>query len=85
MEPVPPLLHLVFLTSQLLLTKKPYTHWTEIQAEFNDYKTSLGPWTSEEVIEFLQSEYPEAPPFSAAQIQHFMRSPDQTLTPRSNA
>ena len=85
MEPVPPPLHLVFLTSQLFLTKKPYTHWTEIQAEFNDYKTSLGPWKSEEVIDFLQSEYPEAPPFTAAQIQNFMRSPAQTLTASSNA
>ncbi|NJL55564.1 hypothetical protein HC928_10485 [bacterium] len=46
-------LHIIYLKSQMLLSKKQYSDWREIQDEFIDYVTSLGPWTEQEVIDFF--------------------------------
>lgn len=41
----------------MLLSKKRYTDWREIQDEHVDYMTSLGPFSEEELLEFLSEEY----------------------------
>ncbi len=39
-----PLFHLIFLrVGAVLLSRKPYADWREIQDEWDDYMTSLGP------------------------------------------
>ena len=54
------LLHIVYLRSgSMLLTKKQYRDWREIQDEFEEYQASLGPWSVSEVLDFLGFEYPE--------------------------
>jgi hypothetical protein len=52
-------IHIVFRRENpTTLTKKCYRDWREIQDEFDDYVTSLGPWTVSEVIDFWKTEYP---------------------------
>jgi hypothetical protein len=62
------LLHIVYLRSgPMLLTKKSYGSWRDIQDEFEDYMASLGPWPAEDVLHFLRDEYPND--LSPAEIQ----------------
>jgi hypothetical protein len=73
------LLHIVYLESRMLISKKPYAGWRQIQDDFADYKTSLGPWTVTAVLDFLRTEYPSHCPFSREQIETFLLSKDETI------
>ena len=41
--------HLVFLKSRLLIVKRPDADWHQLQDDYDDYMTSLGPWTAHEI------------------------------------
>jgi len=73
------LLHIIYLQSRMVLSKKRYSDWGKIQDEFGDYKTSLGPWPVAEVLDFLRAEYPSDRPFTTVQIQNFLLSDDETI------
>lgn len=53
----------------MLLSKKKYESWREIQDQYPDYMTSLGPWGSEETAEYLESEYPDLEPVAIEQVK----------------
>ena len=72
-------LHIIYLESRMLLSKKQYSDWRDIQDEFPDYKTSLGPWPVAEVLDFLRTEYPSRPPFAPEQVARFLESDDKTI------
>ena len=74
-----PTLHIIYLESRMLLSKKRYSGWRQIQDEFSDYKTSLGPWPVTEVLDFLRTEYPKRCPFSEEQVRRFLASDDETI------
>jgi RNA 2',3'-cyclic 3'-phosphodiesterase len=72
-------LHLVYLRDgRMLLTKKVYRDWRVIQDEYEDYMTSLGPWSEAEVIDFLESEYPDLVPV-AGRVHSFIDSEAEVL------
>ncbi len=70
--------HVVYLRRDaLLISRKPYADWREIQDEWDDYMTSLGPWTVEEVVGFFEQQYgPDERrwPFAAAEVEAFAAS-----------
>ncbi len=72
-------LHIIYLESRMLLSKKRYSGWREVQNEFADYKASLGPWPATEVLDFLHTEYPKSCPFSDEQVRRFLDSDDETI------
>ena len=72
-------LHIIYLELQILLSKKRYSGWREIQDEFANYKASLGPWPVAEVLDFLHTEYPKSCPFSDEQVRSFSDSGDETI------
>ncbi len=43
----------------MLLSRKPYPDWQDIQSEFTDYMASFDPWPLIDIIEFLKVEYPK--------------------------
>jgi ribosomal protein S18 len=50
--------NLIFLrNSKVILSKKTYSDWKEIQTEFNDYMSSLDFKSTEDLIEYLTSDY----------------------------
>ena len=49
--------HLLYLERVTLVVKRPSAGWRELQDEFEDYKTSLGPWPLDAVAAFLREEY----------------------------
>ncbi len=50
-------IHIIYLDDGVvLLSKRPYASWREIQAEYSSYMASLGPWGVEEVIDFFRTD-----------------------------
>jgi len=49
--------HVVILEHALLLVKRSTTDWRELQSEFADYKTSLGPYSFEDARDWLSEVY----------------------------
>jgi hypothetical protein len=56
----------------MLLSRHPYQSWREIQNQYPDYMTSLGPWEEDTVIEYLADEYPELSPHPQEQVNAFI-------------
>jgi hypothetical protein len=75
---MPPRAHLVFLrTDGLLLVKRPDADWRQLQDEYTDYLTSLGPWTADEIAEYFALDYGGNDcrwPFTRGAIDEFMRA-----------
>ena len=70
-------LHIIFTDEQVLVSKKAYTSWREVRAEFDDYKTSLGPWDAATTVSWLAEEY-DLVPSAEEQIESLLSS-DQTV------
>ncbi len=65
---------LVFLEEGLALDKRPYDEWRAVQDAHPSYKTSLGPWTVEELFDYFEHDYaPGEEPFSRPRVEAFMR------------
>jgi hypothetical protein len=75
-------LHIIYTQREMLLSKRAYSSWREIQDEYTDYQTSLGPWAEEEVIEYLSDEYPDLEPSAEQQVASLVSSaqPAHTLS-----
>jgi hypothetical protein len=67
-------LHIIYTESEMLLSKKQYESWREIQDEYPDYKASLGPWDVEETEDYLKCEYPKIYPSASEQLRSFIES-----------
>lgn len=65
-------LTLIYTESNFLLSKKQYLSWREVQDDYPDYKTSLGPWSVDEVVEYLAEEYPKLNPSADEQVNNFL-------------
>ncbi|KAB0570148.1 hypothetical protein C9383_24705 [Pseudomonas palleroniana] len=65
-------IHIIYIRTVMLLSKHPYQSWIEIQNQYPDYMTSLGPWEEDAVIEYLADEYPELFPHPQEQVNAFI-------------
>ena len=73
---------LIYLAHGVVLSKKPYRSWQEIQAEYReDYITSLAPMTCEETICFFKDDFGEETdwPFSRRELVHFFESDSERM------
>jgi hypothetical protein len=66
-------LHIIFTDEQVLVSKKAYASWQEVQAEFDHYKTSLGPWDAATTALWLAEEY-DLVPSAEEQIESLLSS-----------
>jgi len=62
-------LHIIYTETEMLLSKERFDSWREIQNQYADFKTSLGPWDHEAVVEYLASEYSGLAPSAASQVE----------------
>ena len=76
-----PKVHIIYLRSGwMLVSKKRYPTWRQIQEEFPDFMTSLGPWPFSDVLKFLEDEYSTRyKATDAMRIQRFLETKYQTL------
>ncbi len=80
----PDLAHLVFLRSgRMLLVKRPDADWRQLQDDYSDYMTSLGPWTGDEIASYFTDDYTDDDskwPLSRQAIMEFFASSDVELS-----
>ena len=67
-------LQIVYTERAVLLSKQSQLSWRELQAEIPDYKASLGPWSRDEVVEYLAAEYKSLEPAASVQVELFVQS-----------
>ncbi len=67
-------MYIIYTDTQVFLSKKTYISWHEIQLEYENYKASLGPWSIEEVTDFLNNEYLDLEPSAIEQVMFFTNS-----------
>ncbi|WP_122613437.1 hypothetical protein [Pseudomonas viridiflava] len=65
-------IHIIYTRTAMLLSKHLYQSRREIQNQYSDYMTSLGPWEEDTVLEYLADEYPELSPHSQEQVNAFI-------------
>jgi hypothetical protein len=71
-------LYIIFRESGMLLSKKSYGTWREIQDEYSDYKASLGPWSPDEILGYLEDDYSTLEPRAAVQIRELISRDGET-------
>ena len=68
-------LHVIYTRSdRTFLSRRQYESWQQIQDEITDYVTSLGPWSPEEMVEYLGHEHPGLDPSPVEQVSTFLAS-----------
>lgn len=70
------------LENNMLLSKKEYNNWREIQDEYyEEYKTSFPPVTCEDIISFFEEDFgkEKAWAFSREDMINFFESEDMIL------
>ena len=76
----PESVHIVFLRAgPVLLARRPGADWRDLQDEWDDYMTSLGPYAEEDVIGFFEQQYhrdEERWPLTRAQVAGFFANED---------
>jgi hypothetical protein len=73
---------IVYCVSRMLLDRRQYDSWRDIQDAYPDYKTSLGPWSEAEIVGFLGDDFgtdDSGWPFTRQAIADFFRSDAQFL------
>lgn len=73
-------LYIIFTDTNVIISKKFYPSWREIQSEYLNYKTSLGAWSTKDVIDFLQAEYQNLEPNASIQVERLIESVDIART-----
>ncbi|HEY9282831.1 MAG TPA: hypothetical protein VIP46_05205 [Pyrinomonadaceae bacterium] len=85
MNDTAPPAHLIYLRSgRVIISRKRYADWREIQDEYEDYMTSLGPFSEDGLLEFLSNAYGDESRwfFTAHEIRVFMNSNAAVLKSR---
>ncbi|MBC6623810.1 hypothetical protein [Pseudomonas sp.] len=71
-------IHIIYTRTITFLSKHPYQSWREIQNQYPDYMTSLGPWEEDTIIDYLADEYPELSPHPQEQVNAFIADTQET-------
>jgi hypothetical protein len=67
-------LHIIYTERDMLVSKECYGSWHEIQDQYADFKTSLGPWEPDDVIDYLACDYAGLSPSAATQVEALLAS-----------
>lgn len=81
--------YLIYLKpDRMLLSRKQYSDWREIQDEFESYLTSVGAFSLDELVNFLSEEYGTDEGkwgFTREEIRSFMESDAIVLEARGGS
>lgn len=69
---------LIFIDDDILVSKKAHAGWRDIQAQYDGFDTSLGPWNSRDMISWLNDEYDDLFPAAQQQVEQFLLSGEQS-------
>jgi hypothetical protein len=71
-------IHIIYTEAEMLLSRQVFASWREIQDAYETYKASLGPWSADEVVEYLEDEYRDLSPAARVQMGSFLASGAET-------
>ena len=79
--PAPVVAHYIVLDHDVALSKRNYRGWPDIARDWVDFKTSLGPWSEQDLVEYFEEDFGEedAWPFSRSVIAAFYASDQKTI------
>ena len=64
---------LVFTRHAMVLSKRRYRSWQEVEDDFDDYISSLGPYSVDELFDYLTNDYTtSAVPFDRDEVERFV-------------
>jgi hypothetical protein len=66
--------NLIFLEDKLLLSAKKYNSWTEIQDEYDNYKSSLDFESLKDIQDYIEMDYKLEKEFAESIINKFIES-----------
>lgn len=72
-------IHIIYTRTDMLLSKHPYPSWREIQNQYSDYMTSLGPWDEDTIIEYPADQYPDLSPHPKEQVVALIEDTQKTI------
>lgn len=67
-------IYLIITRTKLILSKFEYETSKDIQNDYQDYISSVGPMSIDEMIDYLSSEYPNTPPYLKEQLEDLATS-----------
>ena len=71
-------LMLVFTRHAMILSKRRYRSWQEVQDDFEDYISSLGPYSFDELFDYLTNDYTSSTvPFDRDEVDRFIADPER--------
>jgi len=73
------MLHLIHTHAAMLVSKRAWSSWQEIQDAHQGYMASLGPWSQCEMIDYLQDEYAQLCPSAEVQVAALMAGTCDTV------
>ena len=71
-------IHIIYTETEMLLSKRAYASSREIQEEYANYKSSLGPWSYDVAVEYLAAEYLDLSPSADEQVTKFLAAAEDT-------
>ncbi len=72
--------HVIYTETDMLLSRREYASWREMQDEYQAYKASLGPWDRRSLVDFLTMEYPQLFPPAEEQLDALVSGSEDTVT-----
>ncbi|WP_459621461.1 hypothetical protein [Burkholderia sp. 3C] len=73
-------LHVIYTRrDRILLSRRRYESWRQIQNEIADYMTSLGPWLPEDMVAYLSNEHLGLDPSAAEQVATLLAFADPII------
>jgi hypothetical protein len=72
--------HVIYTETDVLLSRREYASWREIQDEYQAYKASLGPWDRRSLVDYLTKEYPLLFPPAEEQLDALVSGREDTVT-----
>lgn len=67
-------IHIIYTDTEMLLSRRVFGSWREVQDAYQAYKASLGPWSVDAVVEYLEDEYEDLSPPAKVQMESFLTS-----------
>lgn len=65
-------IYIIYTETEVLLSRRSFGSWREIQEAYATYRSSLGPWSVDEVVEYLEYEYRDLWPSARVQVDSFL-------------
>ena len=67
--------YVIYLADTIILTRQVYPDgWREIQNKYPDFKSSLGPWSKEDVKDYIKNEYSDEWPKLKNKVIEFLNN-----------